>query len=81
MLAQGQSSSAKRGGLAEVSSGLIFLKKERKEKKEKKRIFSATEQEFGMKSALSFHKVKFLESQYGRGTPSLESWFPVGKEC
>ena len=31
MLAQGQSSSAKRGGLAaDVSSGLIFLKKERK---------------------------------------------------
>ena len=27
MLAQGQSSSAKRGGLAVVSSGLIFLKK------------------------------------------------------
>ena len=32
MLAQGQSPSAKRGGLAVVSSGLIFLKK----KKEKK---------------------------------------------
>ena len=31
MLAQGQSSSAKRGGLvADVSSGLIFLKKEKK---------------------------------------------------
>ena len=30
MLAQGQSSSAKRGGLVEVSSGLIFLKKEKK---------------------------------------------------
>ena len=29
MLAQGQSSSAKRGGLAAVSSGLIFLKKEK----------------------------------------------------
>ena len=29
MLAQGQSSSAKRGGLAAVSSGLIFLKKTR----------------------------------------------------
>ena len=27
MLAQGQASSAKRGGLAAVSSGLIFLKK------------------------------------------------------
>ena len=27
MLAQGQSSSAKRGGLADVSSGLIFLEK------------------------------------------------------
>ena len=27
MLAQGQASSAKRGGLAVVSSGLIFLKK------------------------------------------------------
>ena len=26
MLAQGQSSSAKRGGLADVSSGLVFLK-------------------------------------------------------
>ena len=31
MLAQGQSSSAKRGGLAaDVNSGLIFLKKKRK---------------------------------------------------
>ena len=29
MLAQGQSSSAKRGGLAVVSSGLIFLKKKK----------------------------------------------------
>ena len=29
MLAQGQSSSAKRGGLAAVSSGLIFLKKKK----------------------------------------------------
>ena len=34
MLAQGQSSSAKRGGLAaDISSGLIFLKKKKKEKK------------------------------------------------
>ena len=33
MLAQGQSSSAKRGGLAaDVSSGLIFLKKEKEKK-------------------------------------------------
>ena len=33
MLAQGQSSSAKRGGLAaDVSSGLIFLKKKNKNK-------------------------------------------------
>ena len=30
MLAQGQSSSAKRGGLAVVSSGLIFLKTKKK---------------------------------------------------
>ena len=30
MLAQGQPSSAKRGGLAVVSSGLIFLKKKKK---------------------------------------------------
>ena len=30
MLAQGQSSSAKRGGLAVVSSGLIYLKKKKK---------------------------------------------------
>ena len=29
MLAQGQSSSAKRGGLAAVSSGLIFLRKKK----------------------------------------------------
>ena len=29
MLAQGQSSSAKRGGLAVVSSGLIFLRKKK----------------------------------------------------
>ena len=33
MLAQGQSSSAKRGGLAAVSSGLIFLQKKKKKKK------------------------------------------------
>ena len=32
MLAQGQSSSAKRGLAADVSSGLIFLKKKEKEK-------------------------------------------------
>ena len=32
MLAQGQSSSAKRGGLAVVSSGLTFLKKKGKKK-------------------------------------------------
>ena len=30
MLAQGQSSSAKRGELAAVSSGLVFLKKKKK---------------------------------------------------
>ena len=37
MLAQGQSSSAKRGGLAEdISSRVIFLKKKRKEKKKRK---------------------------------------------
>ena len=30
MLAEGQSSSAKRGGLAAVSSGLIFLEKKKK---------------------------------------------------
>ena len=30
MLAQGQSSSAKRGGLAAVSSGLVFLKQQKK---------------------------------------------------
>ena len=35
MLAQGQASSAKRGGLVAVSSGLIFLEKK------KKRIFRA----------------------------------------
>ena len=35
MLAQGQSSSAKRGGLAtDVSSGLIFLTKKQKRQKE-----------------------------------------------
>ena len=32
MLAQGQSSLAKRGGLAAISSGLIFLKKEKRKK-------------------------------------------------
>ena len=37
MLAQGQSSSAKRGGLAAVSSGLIFLK-EKKPKHWKGRV-------------------------------------------
>ena len=34
MLAQGQCSSAKRGGLAVVSSGLVFLKKKKKKRKE-----------------------------------------------
>ena len=34
MLAQGQSSSAKRGGLAIVSPGLIFLKKKKEKKRE-----------------------------------------------
>ena len=40
MLAQGQSSSAKRGGLAVISSGLIFLtiKKERKKERKKNKI-------------------------------------------
>ena len=38
MLAQGQSSSAKRGGLAVVSSGLIFLKK--KKRKKEMKLFS-----------------------------------------
>ena len=33
MLVQGQSSSAKRGGLTAVSSGLIILKKKQKKKK------------------------------------------------
>ena len=42
MLAQGQSSSAKRGGLATVSSGLIFLQK--KKKKFLKFLKSLTEQ-------------------------------------
>ena len=35
MLAQGQSSTAKRGGLAAVSSGLIFLKKKKELIKQK----------------------------------------------
>ena len=52
MLAQGQSSSAKRGGLAaDISSGLIFLKKTKKQKqsqtavkmgKKKNRFYSGT---------------------------------------
>ena len=37
MLAQGQSSSAKRGGLSAVSSGLIFLKKEKKSNSSKQK--------------------------------------------
>ena len=41
MLAQGQSSSAKRGGLAAVSSGLIFLKKINKRKTSKSLLFHA----------------------------------------
>ena len=41
MLAQGQSSSAKRGGLAaDVSSGLIFLKKKEKNDEREKRLQS-----------------------------------------
>ena len=37
MLAQGQSSSEKREGLADVSSGINFLKKKKERKKEKKK--------------------------------------------
>ena len=40
VLAQGQSSSAKRGGLAVVSSGLIFLKKKKKYLKHHRSILS-----------------------------------------
>ena len=41
MLAQGQSSSAKRGGLAaDVSSGLIFLKKKKKKEIENRLAFA-----------------------------------------
>ena len=40
MLAQGQTSSAKRGGLAaDVSSGLIFLKKKKKKSQEERHMF------------------------------------------
>ena len=43
MLAQGQSSSAKRGGLAaDVTSGLIFLKKAQKPKNHYSKSFSVT---------------------------------------
>ena len=43
MLAQGQSSSAKRGGLtADVSSGLIFLKKEKKTFRERWTLYDCT---------------------------------------
>ena len=42
----------------------------------KKRIFSATDQEFGMITAFSFHKGNFLESQCGRNIPKV----PVRKE-
>ena len=37
MLAQGQASTAKRGGLAVVSSGLTFLKKKKKKFRERLR--------------------------------------------
>ena len=38
MLAQGQSSSAKRGGLAaDVSSGLIFLKKQKQKQEQQQK--------------------------------------------
>ena len=39
MLAQDQSSLAKRGGLADVSSGLVFLKKKKKKKEDDREGF------------------------------------------
>ena len=46
MLAQGQSSSAKRGGLAaDVRSGLIFLKKKKKEDEEEEASDSQDQRE------------------------------------
>ena len=43
MLAQGRSSSAKRGGLAAVSSGLIFLKKNKKKERKVRLVFIKSE--------------------------------------
>ena len=68
MLAQGHSSSAKRGGLAAVSSGLIFLKrkkrkKERKEKKFKKKNDPMKLMQIGNKIRLC--SLSFLFSKFG----------------
>ena len=48
MLAPGQDSSAKRGGLADVSSGQIFLKKKRERNKERKYPIHSPNLEFGI---------------------------------
>ena len=64
MLAQGQSSSAKRGGLAAVSSGLIFLKKKKKKTKIHtsriltSSVFQGVNQENKAVGSLQVHKVK-----------------------
>ena len=57
MLAQGQSSSAKRGGLAaDVSSGLIFLKKTKNKKQKNPTVFTSLS---CMSSLLCWHLLKF----------------------
>ena len=61
MLAQGQSSSAKRGGsAADVSSGLIFLKKKMRER-ERKKVISKYTTGLNMKGKI----MMFLEDYKG----------------
>ena len=82
MLAQGQSSSAKRGGLAaDVSSRLIFLKK----KKQTRRLLSELcsgvgviqdrEQETPLRPQGSYHTLRvLLDPTSLRVKPQFKSW-------
>ena len=65
MLAQGQSSSAKRGGLAaDVSSGLIFLRKKKKNLQFKTRYTSVFSPKSATYSLAESTQVNFLNPQF-----------------
>ena len=76
MLAQGQSSSEKRGGLvADVSSGLIFLKK-KKAKAEK--ALTMTETQEAIKDKSFFFQFKYNKI-YHKPSQSMSSRLPKKK--